>query len=139
MESENKAGCKLRLSAIQVLELKSGGGKDAAGHGFDKEEGYEPDEASTSRQRGRRRPCGRWRRLGGVLSPASVALSWSREGYRSGLEEQLAQQLTEAGVVAEYEIDHDPLREARQSAPLHARLRPAQRNHHRVQGQVRCG
>lgn len=45
MESTNEAGCKLRLSAIQILELKSGGGKDAAGHGFEAEDGYEPDES----------------------------------------------------------------------------------------------
>lgn len=48
MESENKAGCKLRLSGVQVIELKTGGGKSAGDHGFGEEEGYEGAAARDS-------------------------------------------------------------------------------------------
>jgi len=44
MASENKAGVRLRLSGVQIIELKSGGGRDAAAHGFGAEEGYAADE-----------------------------------------------------------------------------------------------
>lgn len=35
------AGLKLRLEAAQIIELRSSGGRDAAGYGFGAEEGYE--------------------------------------------------------------------------------------------------
>lgn len=38
------AGISLRLNAVQVIELVSGGKKDAKGYGFTQEDGYEADE-----------------------------------------------------------------------------------------------
>ena len=43
------AGIKLRLNAVQVIDLVSGGGRDAEGFGFEKEDGYEAEtEESTN-------------------------------------------------------------------------------------------
>lgn len=39
------AGLKLALNAVQVIDLKSGGGRDAEGYGFGAEDGYEYDES----------------------------------------------------------------------------------------------
>lgn len=38
------AGLKLGLNAVQVIDLVSGGGRDAEAYGFGEEEGYEADE-----------------------------------------------------------------------------------------------
>lgn len=42
------AGLKLALNAVQVIDLKSGGGRDAEGYGFGEEDGYEYDESDAS-------------------------------------------------------------------------------------------
>jgi hypothetical protein len=41
------AGIKLRLNAAQVIDLVAGGGRDAEGFGFDKEDGYEAGSAES--------------------------------------------------------------------------------------------
>lgn len=38
------AGVSLRLNAVQILELKEFGQRDAAGHGFDAEDGFSADD-----------------------------------------------------------------------------------------------
>lgn len=40
------AGVKLRLNAVQILELVSGGQRDAGAYGFGSEDGFEPDETT---------------------------------------------------------------------------------------------
>jgi hypothetical protein len=40
------AGLKLRLSAVQIIDLVSGGQRDAGAYGFEAEEGYEASEAA---------------------------------------------------------------------------------------------
>lgn len=42
------AGLKLALNAVQVIDLVSGGGRDAEGYGFGAEDGYEYDEADAA-------------------------------------------------------------------------------------------
>ena len=43
------SGLKLRLTAAQIIDLVSGGGRDAGGFGFEKEDGYEAEtEESTN-------------------------------------------------------------------------------------------
>lgn len=44
------AGLKLALNAVQVIDLKSGGGRDAGGYGFGEEDGYEYDEADAAQE-----------------------------------------------------------------------------------------
>lgn len=39
------AGLKLRLNAVQIIDLVSGGQRDAGAYGFDSEEGYEGSDA----------------------------------------------------------------------------------------------
>lgn len=43
----NMAGVSLRLSAVQVIELRSSGGGDASSYGFGKEDGYNTEDDST--------------------------------------------------------------------------------------------
>lgn len=38
------AGLKLGLNAVQIIDLVSGGGRDAEGYGFDEEDGYEASD-----------------------------------------------------------------------------------------------
>lgn len=38
------AGLKLSLNAVQIIDLVSGGGRDAEGYGFGEEDGYEADD-----------------------------------------------------------------------------------------------
>lgn len=38
------AGLKLSLNAVQIIELVSGGGRDAEGYGFGEEDGFEADD-----------------------------------------------------------------------------------------------
>jgi len=38
-----EGGLSLRLDAVQIIELVSGGGKSASAYGFGEEEGYEHD------------------------------------------------------------------------------------------------
>lgn len=45
------AGVSFYLNAVQIIELRSGGGGDAASHGFGKEEGFTYEEASTPAQK----------------------------------------------------------------------------------------
>ena len=42
----NTCGVGLRLAAVQVIELRSSGGGDAASYGFGKEDGYEAPQSS---------------------------------------------------------------------------------------------
>ncbi|WEM05508.1 ssDNA binding protein and ssDNA annealing protein [Ralstonia phage BOESR1] len=46
------AGLKLALNAVQVIDLKSGGGRDAEGYGFGEEDGYEYDEMDAKEESG---------------------------------------------------------------------------------------
>jgi hypothetical protein len=45
------AGVSFYLNAVQIIELRSGGGGDAASHGFGEEEGFAYEEASTPAQK----------------------------------------------------------------------------------------
>ena len=45
VQGQVMAGISLSLNAVQIIELRSGGGGDAASHGFGAEEGYEYSEA----------------------------------------------------------------------------------------------
>lgn len=42
------AGISMSLSAVQIIELRTGGGGNAADHGFGAEEGYQYDEADAA-------------------------------------------------------------------------------------------
>lgn len=42
------AGLKLALNAVQIINLVSGGGRDAEGYGFGEEDGYEYDESDAA-------------------------------------------------------------------------------------------
>lgn len=42
------AGLKLRLNAAQIIDLVSGGGKDAGAFGFGEEEGYEAEDSANN-------------------------------------------------------------------------------------------
>lgn len=42
------AGVTLRLEAVQLIELRSGGARDAGSYGFGAEDGYEAEEESTT-------------------------------------------------------------------------------------------
>ncbi len=44
------AGVKLRLNAAQIIDLVAGGGRDAEGFGFDKEDGYEAESAESTNE-----------------------------------------------------------------------------------------
>jgi hypothetical protein len=44
------AGIKLRLNAVQVIDLVSGGGRDAEGFGFEKEDGYEAETTESTNE-----------------------------------------------------------------------------------------
>lgn len=43
---DNEIGLTRDLNAVQVLELKSGGGRDASAYGFEEEEGFESSAAN---------------------------------------------------------------------------------------------
>lgn len=45
VQGQVMAGISLALNAVQIIDLRSGGGGDAASHGFGEEEGYEYSEA----------------------------------------------------------------------------------------------
>lgn len=46
------AGLKLGLNAVQIIELVSGGGRDAEGYGFGAEDGYEADDNEDAEDNG---------------------------------------------------------------------------------------
>lgn len=46
----NTCGVGLRLAAVQVIELRSSGGGDAASYGFGKEDGYEAPESEGAQE-----------------------------------------------------------------------------------------
>lgn len=46
------AGLKLGLNAVQIIDLVSGGGRDAEGYGFGEEDGYEADDEQDAEDNG---------------------------------------------------------------------------------------
>lgn len=44
--ASGEAGLSLKLQAVQIIDLKTGGGRDASAYGFEEEEGYSADSDS---------------------------------------------------------------------------------------------
>ena len=51
VQGQAMAGISLSLNAVQIIELRSGGGGDAASHGFGEEEGFAYEEPTTPAQK----------------------------------------------------------------------------------------